>query len=179
MISPKDPRIPHPPLVLMGVSGSGKTTLGQLLSERLGARFFDADDFHPPENVEKMRSGVALTDEDRVAWLSALSVLLREASARRQPTVLACSALRRGFRDALRKSAPSLRFLFLSGPRSLLAERLEGRVGHYMPGTLLETQLEALEPPTADESDVLTLEIGSPVNEIARQALAMLDQFER
>jgi gluconokinase len=142
-------------LVLAGVSGSGKTTMGRRLAERLGILFRDADDFHPEENVEKMRAGSPLTDADRVPWLSALSGLIAGWSAAGTDAVLACSALKRAYRDALAGGLPDVRFAILDVPPEILRERLEKREGHFMPASLLASQLAALEAPGKEENAVV------------------------
>ena len=150
------------PVVVMGVSGCGKTTVGRALAERLARRFLDADDFHPPANVQKMRSGVALDDADRAPWLERLNALLRHGAAKGVPVVLACSALKRRYRDALRRSVAGVVFVHLEGDRSLIAGRLAARDHAYMPQSLLESQFAALEAPDADEAAV-TVPIDAPV----------------
>jgi len=130
----------------MGVAGSGKTTVGKLLAEQMGWPFLDADDFHPPENVEKMRRGVGLTDADREPWLDALAARIRSLAASAQSAVLACSALKEAYRDRLAVD-PAVRFVHLTGPPELLRERLQERKGHYAHADLLASQLSALEPP--------------------------------
>ncbi|HSI39085.1 MAG TPA: gluconokinase [Xanthobacteraceae bacterium] len=145
--------IEWPSVVVMGVSGCGKSTLGLALAARLQRKFYDADDFHPPENVARMAQGIALTDADRAPWLDRLAALLAEGP----PVVLACSALRRSYRDRLRGSGAALRFVFLTAPDGVIAARLAARQGHYMPAGLLASQLATLEVPDADEA-VLTLD---------------------
>ena len=145
------------PVLVMGVSGSGKTTLGELLAARLGVPFVDGDDLHPPANVEKMRRGRPLTDEDRIPWLDAVGERLAEGSV-----VLACSALKRAYRDRLREAAPGLRLVYLDGSAGLLRHRMEHRVGHYMPPRLLESQFAALEPPERDENPIRLDISGAP-----------------
>ncbi|GAB5078959.1 gluconokinase [Arthrobacter sp. AD-310] len=133
----------HIPLVVMGVSGSGKSTLGSALAARLGATFKDADDLHPLPNVEKMAAGVPLTDEDRWPWLRLVGAEL--AAEHPNGIVVACSALKRAYRDAIRAAAPSTRFILLTAEPSELMERLVQRPGHFMPPSLLTSQLETLE----------------------------------
>lgn len=136
--------MPQPPLlVVMGVSGSGKSTIGALLAERLGVPFLDADDLHPITNVDKMSAGQPLTDEDRWPWLERVGEAIAAASG--TGIVVACSALKRSYRDAIRANAPGAEFVYLDGSRELLASRLGSREGHFMPATLLDSQLAALE----------------------------------
>ena len=137
--------------VVMGVTGSGKTTVGAALAGALGVDFVEGDDYHPPENVRRMASGIPLTDDDRVGWLRALATRIRDARDAGAGLVLTCSALKRSYRDVLRAAAPEVQFVFLTGPRALIAERLAERRGHFMPASLLESQLETLEDPASDE----------------------------
>lgn len=132
----------------MGVSGSGKTTVGTLLAERIGVAFEDADDLHPQANVTKMAAGHPLTDEDRAPWLEAVAGWLHE----HPDGVIACSALRRRYRDVLR--GPDVLFALLDGPREVLESRVDHRQGHFMPASLLDSQLATLERPDADENAV-------------------------
>ena len=138
--------------VVMGVSGCGKSTVGRLLAQARGATFLDGDDFHPPENVARMAAGMALTDADRQGWLIALSARLAQASAAGEGVVLSCSALKRRYRDMLRQGAPDLRLVYLHGSRELLAARMAARSDHYMPASLLDSQLATLGAAAADES---------------------------
>lgn len=147
-------------VVLMGVAGCGKSTVGAQLAQTCGAIFLDADDFHPAANVARMAAGVALTDADRAAWLDALAQRLALGRARDERLVLACSALKRSYRDTLRQGAPDLTLVHLTGTPALLAERLAARQGHYMPATLLPSQLATLEPPAPDEKGI-TLDIAA------------------
>lgn len=133
-------------LVVCGVSGTGKSTIGRLLVERCGGRFFDADDFHSPENIRKMRNGTALTDADRQDWLAALAGLLRDRAPVPENTVLACSALKAAYRERLAQAAPGrVRFALLDADFEVIRERMTGRRDHFMPPELLESQFETLE----------------------------------
>lgn len=137
--------------VVMGVSGSGKSVIGATLARALGIDFVEGDDYHSAENVRRMASGIPLTDDDRAQWLRSLAARLREAKAAGTGLVMTCSALKRSYRNLLRADAGELRFVFLRGPRALLAERIAGRRGHFMPPSLLESQLATLEEPSPDE----------------------------
>jgi gluconokinase len=152
-------------LVVMGVSGCGKTTLGRALAERLGAAFVDADDLHPVANVAKMAAGQPLTDADRWPWLDLVAQALRD----RAPVVVACSALRRAYRDRLRR-AGDVRFLHLAAPQEVIAGRLAARQGHFMPPGLLTSQYATLEPPPPGEA--LVLNAALPPDALLDQALA-------
>lgn len=134
-------------VVVMGVCGTGKSTVGLGLADRLGFPYADADDYHPAENVAKMREGIALTDEDREPWLDRLRGLLEEHLSSGTGIVLACSALREIYRERLKPTHGELKIVFLRGDRELLAERITARTDHYMPPTLLDSQLATLEVP--------------------------------
>jgi carbohydrate kinase (thermoresistant glucokinase family) len=148
------------PVVIMGVSGSGKTTVGAALADALGMRFVDGDSLHPEANVARMAAGIPLDDADRAPWLDAIGTVLASG-----PVVVACSALKRVYRDRLRAAAPTLELVFLEGSRQVLAPRMTARPGHFMPPSLLESQLATLEPPTPDEHP-LTVDISASVAEI-------------
>lgn len=135
----------------MGVSGSGKTVIGTAFARALGVSFVEGDEFHPPDNVQRMAAGIPLTDQDRAGWLAALAARLRDANDSGTGLVMSCSALKRKYRDVLRADAPHVRFVFLKGRRELIAERLANRRGHYMPPSLLDSQLATLEEPSPDE----------------------------
>ncbi len=135
----------------MGVSGAGKSTIGKLLAERLGWRFLDADEFHPPENVAKMRAGTPLTDADRWPWLDQLNLLLKSESH----AVLACSALKEIYRERLTAGLRKSKIVFLKGEKSLIQDRMKVRQHKYMPASLLDSQFATLEPPAgAIEVDI-------------------------
>jgi len=135
----------------MGVSGSGKSVIGAAFARALGVDFVEGDDCHTAANVERMSSGIPLTDEDRAEWLRLLAARIRKARDSGTGLVVSCSALKRSYRDILRGAASELRFIFLRGPRGLLAERVASRRGHYMPASLLDSQLATLEEPSPDE----------------------------
>ncbi len=137
--------------VVMGVAGSGKSTIGAAFARALGIPFVEGDDYHPAENVRRMALGIPLTDADRLPWLRVLVVRIGEAKDAGTGLVLACSALRRSYRDILRAEAPELRFIFLKGNRTVIGERLAGRRGHFMPPSLLDSQFATLEEPAPDE----------------------------
>lgn len=160
-------------IVVMGVSGSGKSTLGALLATSLGCPFLDGDDYHDAAAVEKMRGGEPLTDADRWPWLDRLGRALGEAAASGR-AVAACSALRRCYRDRLAAATGGrVRFILLAGDRDELVRRLSSRPGHYMPASLLDSQLDTLEQPAADEP-VLTLDAAEPPEALCRAAVAWL-----
>jgi len=140
-------------VVLMGVCGVGKTTIGRVLAERLGAEFLEGDRFHPAANVEKMRAGTPLTDEDREPWLRALAAEGARLAQQGKSAIIACSALKRRYRLILSEQV-DMKFVHLTGDPSLIKQRMDARVGHYMPPSLLPSQLAALEPPDIDENAV-------------------------
>ena len=157
-------------IVVMGVSGCGKSSVGIALAEALGARFIDGDDLHPEANKAKMGAGIPLDDSDRWPWLDLVGQELAEGSA----TVIACSALKRAYRDRIRAAAPKTFFVHLDGSREILSQRLGARTGHFMPATLLESQLAILEPLGSDESGCV-LNVERAISDLvaqAREALA-------
>ena len=157
-------------VVLMGVCGCGKTTVGRMLADELGWPFLDADDFHPAANVAKMRAGTALTDDDRWPWLDRLAAEMAAINARGAHAVLGCSALKQSYRDRLAR-AGDVRFFYLKGDRATIAPRLAARPGHYMPASLLDSQLATLEEPT----DATVVDIRVPV---AAQVAAIRNQLD-
>jgi gluconokinase len=164
----------HPAaIVVMGVSGSGKTEIGRLLAERLGWCFRDADEFHPPENVAKMRAGIPLDDADREPWLATLAAVLEEAITAGTPLVLACSALKRGHRTRLGLPRGHVRLVHLDGSPDVIKKRIEQRAGHFMPATLLDSQLAALERPGPDENAIV-VDVSPEPDAIVRRLTAAL-----
>ena len=153
----------------MGVSGAGKSVVGERVAERLGYVFADADDFHPPANVARMARGIPLTDEERVPWLHALAAWIAQQQVAGQQTVLACSALKRAYRDDLWAAAPNILFVHLAVPREVLLERMRRRA-HFMPASLLESQLATLEPLAADEPG-FALDAAADVDAVVAQLL--------
>ena len=161
----------RPVVVVMGVSGSGKSTVGAHLAAAIGVPFVEGDDFHPPRNVQRMAAGTALTDADRQGWLEALAQRLREARA--LGVVLACSALKRRYRDLLRAAAPTLTLVHVHGDAALLARRIGTRPGHFMPPSLLASQVATLEPPAADEH-AIPVDAAWPVARSVEHVMAQL-----
>ncbi len=155
--------------VVMGVSGCGKSSVGAAVAERLGIGYIDGDDLHPSENVEKMSRGEPLTDADRAPWLVRVGQRLAEIDG---PVVIGCSALKRAYRDTIRdNAAESLCFLHLEGSKETLAERMANRSGHFMPASLLESQLATLEPPGPDET-AITADIDQPFDKLVDALVA-------
>nr|WP_309619528.1 gluconokinase [Salinibacterium sp.] len=164
-------RLRHPVLVIMGVAGSGKSTVAGLLAGRLGWDFQEGDDLHPRANVDKMATGHPLTDDDRLPWLARVSEWIITRTSKGRPGIITCSALKRSYRDILR--GEDVVFVYLAGSSDLIARRLTARLDHYMPASLLESQLATLEPPTADEH-AITIDIGVTTAEQAADALQAL-----
>lgn len=158
-----------PRVVVMGVSGCGKSTVGRALAARLGVHYVEGDELHPTENVARMAAGVPLTDADRHGWLQEVAGQLANATTEARGVVVACSALKRSYRELLRAAAPDVRFVHLQGDAALLAQRLAARKGHYMPASLLPSQLQTLQAPGPDEA-ALTLPITEPPEALADQA---------
>jgi carbohydrate kinase (thermoresistant glucokinase family) len=157
----------------MGVSGSGKSTVGAALAQQLHATFLEGDSFHPPQNVSRMAAGIALTDVDRQGWLRTLSDQLATAVHEGRDVVMSCSALKRSYRDILRSRARHMALVYLGGSPDVLAQRMAGRSGHYMPPSLLASQLSTLEPPQDDEL-ALRLDITHEPQRLVQEALTWL-----
>lgn len=161
---------PQGPIVVMGVSGCGKSSVGLGIATALGLDFVEGDALHPPENIALMSAGIPLTDADRWPWLDRVAARLAEAREGRG-VVVSCSALKRSYRDRLRAGAGRpLRFVFLTGSRAVLKSRMGHRTGHFMPTSLLDSQLATLEPPTG-EPLVVTVDIDRPLTAVIEQAL--------
>ncbi|TSE14428.1 gluconokinase [Arthrobacter sp. KBS0703] len=160
-----------PPLVVMGVSGCGKSTIGALLGERLGVPFSDGDDFHPPANKAKMAAGIPLDDDDRAPWLAEIGAALATPGGGAGSRIIACSALKRSYRDLLRSFVPDLVFVHLSGEAATISGRLSSRAHEYMPSSLLASQLATLEPLADDEAHI--------VADILEEPAALVDGIVR
>jgi len=158
-------------LVVMGVSGAGKSTVAAAVAARAGAVFLDADDFHPPANTAKMAAGIPLTDDDRWPWLAAVGDEIARRTAAGERVVVACSALKRAYRDALRESDDDVCFALLDGPPDLLAERIGARADHFMPATLLGSQLVALERLQPDEPG-FAVDVAPPPDQVVDSVVA-------
>lgn len=155
-----------PVLVVMGVSGSGKSTIGAAIAGRLRVPFEDADDLHPPANIEKMSAGIALDDDDRYPWLEAVGEWLARHAER--GGVMGCSALKRKYRDQLRRHCPEVTFLHMVGTREVIARRQASRPGHFMPPALLDSQFKTLEPLEPDEAG-MAVAVDQPVDTIVEE----------
>ncbi|KQO03128.1 gluconate kinase [Arthrobacter sp. Leaf234] len=161
-------------VVVMGISGSGKTTIATRMAEQLGWVFAEADDFHPPANITKMTSGIALTDEDRWPWLESMRAWLTEQAHAGLSTVVTCSALRRSYRDVLTGADGDVRFVHLLGDTDLILDRMKTRSGHFMPESLLPSQISTLEPLEPDEQGVRIENTGTPA-EVVAEVITRLD----
>jgi gluconokinase len=161
-------------LIVAGVSGSGKTTVGALVAGRLGWRFADADAFHSAANVAKMRAGIPLTDEDRKPWLRVIGAWMDQRIAAGESAVVTCSALKRAYRDALLTGRPEARMIFLSVSRDEVVRRLATRHAHFFPSALLNSQFDALEPPSADEAAETVVPSGHDPAETAAAIIAIV-----
>ena len=158
--------------VVMGVSGSGKTTVGRLLASHLSCPFYDADDFHPAENVAKMAAGIPLTDADRAPWLDGLHDIISRHLRAGETAVLACSALKKSYRDHLRQGYEDVCFIHLDGRFDLIQQRMQRRQAHYMKPEMLQSQFAALESP--DDHEALIISIDKPVERIVQEIVTKI-----
>jgi carbohydrate kinase (thermoresistant glucokinase family) len=163
-----------PPIVVMGVSGSGKTTVAKDLAARLDGLYLDGDDFHPASNVEKMRHGIPLTNEDRLPWLEHVGRVMRERGAPGHPVVMACSALKRMYRERIRMQEPAAFFVHLVATRAELERRMQHRHGHFMPASLLDSQLQTLEPLASGEHGA-TINVHGTEDQVIERVLAAVE----
>ena len=158
------------PIVVMGVSGSGKSTVGAALAQRIRVPFADADDFHPPANIEKMTAGQSLNDDDRYPWLDAIGEWL--AARCEDGGVMSCSALKRKYRDQLRRHCPDVEFLHLSGSLEVIGKRQASRPGHFMPASLVASQFETLEPLESDERGIV-IDVDQDIDSVVADYVAL------
>lgn len=157
--------------IFMGVSGVGKTTVGQAVAERLGWSLFDGDHFHSPSNIDKMRRGIALNDDDRAAWLEALRARIRQCLDDKEPAIITCSALKKKYRDLLRSGNEGTIFVYLQAERDIVWKRISARRGHYFGEDLLDSQYAALEEP----EHAFTINAGEPLDRVAAAVTAVLE----
>jgi carbohydrate kinase (thermoresistant glucokinase family) len=160
-------------LIFMGVSGSGKSTIAAGVAEKLGLQMLEGDDLHPAANIAKMSAGTPLTDEDRWPWLRIIAGKIAAWRQNGMEGIVTCSSLRRSYRDVLRAGHDDVLFVYLKGSRALLLDRMQHRTRHFMPASLLDTQLATLEEPGADEAAV-TIEMGPPPDEVVTNVLKAL-----
>ena len=161
-------------VVVMGVSGCGKSSVGQAIAQRTGWTFIEGDDLHPAANRAKMASGTPLNDDDRWPWLDAIAEAARAIEAQGNSAVIACSALKRIYRDRLSQAGDTVKFIHLNGDRDTILERMRTRPDHFMPPALLDSQLATLEPPT-DNENAIRIDITSPVDQIAQLTMQMIN----
>ena len=158
--------------VIMGVSGTGKSTIGKLLSDRTGWHFFDADDFHPPANIDKMNRGIALSDRDRFPWLKELQKLIDQTLSQNKSGILACSALKSQYRQILRAESDKVVFIYLAGDYDSIQTRIQQRQGHFMNPALLRSQFETLEEP----KDALVIDVCLTPEQIVKEILLKIQK---
>jgi len=158
---------------VMGVSGAGKTTIGEELAARLGWPFEEGDSLHPEANVAKMHAGIPLTDADRQPWLERVAAWIDAQRAAKRPGIITCSALKRSYREVIIGDRPEVRLVYLRGGRDLIAEHLSGRKGHFMPASLLQSQIDTLEGPDPDE-DPLIVDVGPSAAQVADEIIRQL-----
>ncbi|AEN63394.1 carbohydrate kinase, thermoresistant glucokinase family [Enterobacter soli] len=163
-------------IILMGVSGTGKTTVGHAIAQQMGAKFIDGDDLHPRQNIVKMAASQPLDDNDRQPWLERISDVIFSLEQKNESGVLVCSALKKRYRDQLRKGSNKVRFLWLTGDYDYILARMQQRKGHFMPEALLRSQFAALEAPDSSETDIVAIDIAPTVAQIVANALTLLEQ---
>ncbi|MGL5385033.1 MAG: gluconokinase [Enterobacterales bacterium] len=161
-------------IILMGVSGSGKSTIGAAVAREIKAKFIDGDDLHPRANIQKMASGQPLNDDDRAPWLQRLNDAAYSLNHKNESGIIVCSALKRRYRDLLRKDNDNMVFIYLKGSFEVILARLQARSGHFMPTELLKSQFDALEEPGADEKDVVCVDIDTDVEGVVGRCVAAL-----
>ncbi|HAC64422.1 MAG TPA: gluconate kinase [Cyanothece sp. UBA12306] len=157
--------------IVMGVSGSGKTTIGQKLSDKLNYSFYDADDFHPPENIAKMSQGIALNDHDRQPWLQSLRYLIEDLQYHKKNAIIACSSLKKSYRTILEKNDQNIQWIYLKGSYAEILQRLDKRPEHFMKTDLLKSQFEALEEP----NNAIIVDVSLPIETIIKKILFLLN----
>ncbi|MBC6112557.1 gluconokinase [Pedobacter fastidiosus] len=158
-------------IILMGVSGSGKTSIGEALAQKISAQFIDGDHLHSQRNIDKMASGIPLTDADRYDWLKLIGEVGKREVDNNINCIIACSALKKSYRDIIRAENENLIFIYLKGSFELIESRLSSRKGHYMPKGLLKSQFDVLEEPKDEETDVITIEINQDISEIINEII--------
>ncbi len=162
-------------IILMGVSGSGKSTVGAAIAKAINAKFIDGDDLHPRANIQKMASGQPLNDDDRAPWLERLSDAAYSLTHKSETGVIVCSALKRRYRDALRKGNEGMIFLYLKGSEEVILQRLKARSGHFFSPDMLKSQFAALEEPGDDEPDVVRVNIDHQVDGVVKRCVTALE----
>ena len=163
-------------LIVIGISGSGKTSISKMLAAQLKIDFIEGDDLHPQENIDKMKNGIALTDADRLPWLSIIKEKLLTKIIRQENFVLSCSALKVSYRDILRE-AGNIKFLFLKVGEEEVSERLEHRKGHFMPKSLIHSQIETLEIPSNKEKDIIIIDASKQPQDVLKECVQSLNKF--
>ncbi|MCL6406076.1 gluconokinase [Dickeya dadantii] len=161
-------------IILMGVSGSGKSSVGARLAREINAKFIDGDDLHPRANIQKMASGQPLNDDDRAPWLERLNDAAYSLLHKNETGIIVCSALKKRYRDRLREGNDGMVFLYLKGSFEVILQRHQARAGHFMPTGLLQSQFDALEEPDETETDVITVDINGPMDQVVERCATAL-----
>lgn len=164
-------------IIIMGVSGSGKTTVGKALAKKMKATFIDGDDMHPQANIDKMHSGQPLNDDDRKEWLENINRKAREITTSGQDCIFACSALKLYYRQRLREGLEKIVFVYLKGSYNFILERIQSRKNHFFPVSLLQSQFDALEEPTIEEQDALTISLKVNSDKVVKEVIDALAVF--